>query len=396
MDEAIKNFNAEHQTYHGQLEDQTEIDDSQEYYDATLLLANDTRRIIDDWIQVGFIRPQGEISQPNLQPEDSISNIGSRTASKSKTRFKASSPSSRSSSVSGARGAAAAKRASLAAEVSMLQKQQALQQEELRLQQRKQQLALETEIAKVKAEECVLAEAEARFTAAGEIKGFRSIVQPVVKTDFCEPEVSKVMPSDTQRLPARTEQLPISDLGAGRRRHREVDSRNSISSEKGFRQFMDLQWQQQEQNPNIMHIQQQQNHQVQRLLKQQQLHSLALTLPQPEVPTFTGDPVEYCNFIRAFENMIEAKTTSYSARLYYLVQYTAGDVQELMQSCLAMDSEKGYREARKLLTKHHGQPYRIAWACVEPVTNGPTNKSGRWSSFTVVFCPFDQLQEHFN
>ena len=80
----------------------------------------------------------------------------------------------------------------------MLQKQQALQQEELRLQQRKQQLALETEIAKVKAEECVLAEAEARFTAAGEIKGFRSIVPPVVKTDFCKTEVSKVMPSDTQ------------------------------------------------------------------------------------------------------------------------------------------------------------------------------------------------------
>ena len=257
----------------------------------------------------------------------------------------------------------------------MLRKQQALQQEELRLQQRKQQLALETEIAKVKAEECVLAEAEARFTAAGEIKGFRSIVPPVVKADFREPEVSKVMPCDTQRLPIRSEQLPISDPGAGRHRLREVDSRNSISSEEGFRQFMDLQWQQQEQNRNIMHIQQQQNRQVQQLLQQQQLHTLALTLPQPEVPTFTGDPIEYCNFIRAFENMIEAKTTSYSARLYYLVQYTAGDVQELMRNCLAMDSEKGYREARKLLTKRYGQPYRIASACVERVTNGPAIKS---------------------
>ena len=93
---------------------------------------------------------------------------------------------------------------------------------------------------------------------------------------------------------------------------------------------MDLQWRQQEQNCNIMHIQQQQNHQVQQLLKQQELHTLALTLPQSEVPTFTGDPIEYCNFIRTFENMMEAKTTSYSARLYYLVQYTEGDVQELM------------------------------------------------------------------
>ena len=246
-----------------------------------------------------------------------------------------------------ARVAAAAKRASLAAEASMLRKQQALQHEELRLQQRKQQLALETEIAKVKAEECVLAEAEARSSVAGKNKGFRSVIPPVVKTDLREPEVSKVMLSDTQRQSAQIEQLPISDLDAGSHRRREVDSRNSITSEEGFRQFMDLQRQQQEQNRNIMHIQQQQNHQVQQLLRQQQLHTLALTLPQPEVPTFSGDPIEYCNFIRAFENMIEAKTTSYSARLYYLVQYTAGDVQELMRSCLAMDSEKGYREARK-------------------------------------------------
>ena len=159
-----------------------------------------------------------------------------------------------SSSMSGARVAAAAKRASLAAEAAMLRKQQALEQEELRLQQRKQQLALETEIVKVKAEECVRAEVEARFTPSGKNKGVRSIIPPVFITDFCEPEVSKVMLSDTQRLSTRTEQLPISDLSDGSHRHSEVDSCNSIASEEGFRQFMDLQCQQ-EQNRSIMHIQ---------------------------------------------------------------------------------------------------------------------------------------------
>ena len=49
LDEAIKNFNRAHQAYHGQLEDQAEIDDSQECCNATLLLANDTERIMDDW-----------------------------------------------------------------------------------------------------------------------------------------------------------------------------------------------------------------------------------------------------------------------------------------------------------------------------------------------------------
>ena len=133
---------------------------------------------------------------------------------------------------------------------------------------------------------------------------------------------------------------------------------------------MDLQRQQQEQNHSILNIQQQKNQQVQQLLKQQQLHTLALTSPQLQDPTFAGDPIEFCRFIRAFV----AKTTSYSARMYYFVEYSAGDVQECMCSCLAKDSEEGYREARKLLGKRYGQPYKIASAYVERVTNGPAIK----------------------
>jgi len=107
-----------------------------------------------------------------------------------------------------ARVAAMAKRTSLAVEASMLQKQQALLQE-LCLQQKKQQLTLETEMAKAKAEEHVLAEAEAGLTEVGEDRGFCITVPSVVKTDFCKPRVSKVEPSETLQLPARTEQLPI-------------------------------------------------------------------------------------------------------------------------------------------------------------------------------------------
>jgi len=43
---------------------------------------------------------------------------------------------------------------------------------------------------------------------------------------------------------------------------------------------------------------------------------MALTLPQPDIPVFTGDPVEYCDFTQAFENLIERKTSSPSTRLY--------------------------------------------------------------------------------
>ena len=85
-----------------------------------------------------------------------------------------------------------------------------------------------------------------------------------------------------------------------------------------------------------------QNQQLQALIQRQQESTLALTLPQPNVPVFSGNPVEYWTFIRTFENLIDKKTASESARLYYLVQYTSGEVQELVKSCLSMGEDSGY------------------------------------------------------
>ena len=121
----------------------------------------------------------------------------------------------------------------------------------------------------------------------------------------------------------------------------------------------------------MMNMQTQQTQQLERMMIEQQRYTAALSLPQPEVPIFNGQPIEYCSFIRAFENLIESKTDSSSSRLYYLVQYTAGDVQELMRSCLAMNPDEGYQEARRLMKEKYGQNYKIAAAYVDRLTNGP-------------------------
>lgn len=71
-----------------------------------------------------------------------------------------------------------------------------------------------------------------------------------------------------------------------------------------------------------------------------------LALPQPSVPVFGGNPINYWMFIRVFESLTEKKTNSHSARLYYLVQYTSGEVQELVKSCLSMKEEIDYQKAR--------------------------------------------------
>ena len=76
-------------------------------------------------------------------------------------------------------------------------------------------------------------------------------------------------------------------------------------------------------------LQQQQNTIMEMLVTQQRKSSL----PHPRVPVFDGNPIEYGPFVRAFENIIESKTSSSSERLYYLEQFTSGDVKELVKSC---------------------------------------------------------------
>ena len=98
-------------------------------------------------------------------------------------------------------------------------------------------------------------------------------------------------------------------------------------------------------------------------------------LPQPRVPTFDGNPVEYCTFARAFESLIESRTSSGTERLYYLEQYTAGDVKELVRSCHHLAPDEGYAEARGLIEKKFGDEFRIASAYESKALNWPPVKS---------------------
>ena len=96
-------------------------------------------------------------------------------------------------------------------------------------------------------------------------------------------------------------------------------------------------------------------HQMAQLLVQQPQHMLAFTLPTPKVPSFSVDAIDIYAFIQAFEQLIEKKTSDNSTQLYYLIQYTSGDVQELMRSCLSMDSRVGYPETCSLLKSRYGR-----------------------------------------
>ena len=77
-------------------------------------------------------------------------------------------------------------------------------------------------------------------------------------------------------------------------------------------------------------------------------------LPKKELSVFDGDPLDYWNFIKSFENSIVNNTASESEKLMYLLQYTSGVAKDTIKCCLVMDSSLGYRKARELLEELFG------------------------------------------
>ena len=113
-----------------------------------------------------------------------------------------------------------------------------------------------------------------------------------------------------------------------------------------------------------LNVQQQQNEQI--LAAHRQL-ATAMTLPQPEVPKFSGDVTEYNTFIMAFDSRIVSRTFNDSDRLYYLEQHLEGEPKDIIGGCLYMEPSMGYLEARSLLHKEYGDPYKVSMAYVNKV-----------------------------
>jgi hypothetical protein len=243
------------------------------------------------------------------------------------------------------------------------------------LQQRKRQVELQTSIAKANAEErvyaAVQAEAMNNFYTVDDVADVSqqevnlpspSLPNPLIDVTRrkCTEQRSPATATTSQnKMPRKNQQLNP------RAAHWNHDAYNNVSQENMHETILDR---------IFFFSQDRQSRAFHYLLNQQQENVMALTLPQPDLPVFDGDPTNYCDFIRAFENLIERKTKSWSSRLYYLVQYTSSQVQELMCSCLSMREEEGYK-ARRLLLERYGQAYKIASAFVDRISNGPPIKA---------------------
>ena len=73
-----------------------------------------------------------------------------------------------------------------------------------------------------------------------------------------------------------------------------------------------------------------------------------MSLPKPELRTFSGDPTEYWQFICNFDASLGASCDALS-RLNFLVQHCQGDARKAIEGCVILEPEVGYQKARKIL-----------------------------------------------
>ena len=394
LNEAFRDFQTLHDAFHSVLKDEEAIEESSMYFNLVSQQVQQLEENVELWS--AGIEASRSLRSFEVKPEDSISNVGSQRGHESVTSRRSL------KSNASARAKAAAKRAILEAEAATLKRLHQIEEEELKLRQRKNELKIEIEMAKARAEEDSYAEVEERETfmrlfqeEESKSAQFPVFPPPQHTAIFDEKPILERENPNVVGATGTTPKDASKVIHSGPHRHestafkssqpyRPSDGRmegNPLTSQRPLNPHA-REWHfRVPQEPNfdpviprtgqtVLVSPANQASDMQLLLRQQQEAIMALTLPQPNVPIFGGDPIEYCDFIRAFENIIERKTSSPSARLYYLLHYTSGQVQDLVRSCLAMEEYRGYREARKLLAEQYGQPYKIASAYVDRVING--------------------------
>lgn len=320
-----------------------------------------------------------------VSPNDSVSMVSRRNTS---SRSKA--DSNRSSSVvsctsSVVRMKEEAKRAGLLAQAESLKRKQAIQLQEVRLKAEMEQLELDTAIAASTAKLKVFVDHESprddmndyvatrlqtqdvhSRTQTSNVSQIGSIAYVLRSQDGSEAHAVPIA-DDEENDEEEEDNISITivrDVERSPPAHSHHYVSTPRASNDNLAQAMTS-------SDRIYEVMQRQNKITELLVKQQDLS----LLPKRDIPVFSGDPLTYRSFLRAFDNAIDSKTQNARDKLFFLEQYTSGEPQDLIRSCEHMTPAKGYKEARLLLDQQYGNELKIAMAYIEKALSWPQIKT---------------------
>ena len=85
-------------------------------------------------------------------------------------------------------------------------------------------------------------------------------------------------------------------------------------------------------------------------------------LPAPEPGVFTGDPLHYPSWTKAFDTLISTRAIPDEERLHYLKKYLGGDAKSCVEGYFLLVTPNAYEDACKLLDSRFGDSYTLAKA----------------------------------
>ena len=97
-------------------------------------------------------------------------------------------------------------------------------------------------------------------------------------------------------------------------------------------------------NPDLLQVQLQT---ISRLLEIQNQNRL----PLPEPGIFTGDPLKYPVWVKAFETLIESRAINSAEKLHFLGKYVSGEAKSVVEGFMLLDGDDAYEKAKKQLSK---------------------------------------------
>ena len=100
-----------------------------------------------------------------------------------------------------------------------------------------------------------------------------------------------------------------------------------------------------------------------------------INLPNLELVTFSGDPMDYHSFIAAFDEHVGSTNLLPGRKLSRLVQYTDHNARKAIKPCQAIGGQEGYDQAREILERRFGNDYLVSETIIKSVKNGKPVRS---------------------
>ena len=82
-------------------------------------------------------------------------------------------------------------------------------------------------------------------------------------------------------------------------------------------------------------------------------------VPEVDTEPFDGNVLNYHHFMARLKEVVESKVEDPRGKLIRLLKYTSGEAKELVNNCIQLPSNEGFKYAKYLLEKVYGNPHKI-------------------------------------